>query len=481
MPDGVMLWFDAAAGEGRIARRGDQYPTQTSDVESAARQPGARVHFSIRREHGVERAVEVTLREGEHAAPHHHRAGTLVGAHRPDTKGPAPFAKPHIEFGLALAGHPVAVGRAWGRAIAMGEVDEALELYAPDAVLHTASGSHSGRRDLKAELEANPLRASHREPVVRGEGPDTVLVRWESHGAGAEGLDVRCHVRHGQIAEQSVGPLGADVSTTVVEREVGPLVVNVVHKGHVDEATLDYARERILPLTSVAGEPVLLLRLKLDMAPDPARPRPALAQATMDVNGKPVRAHVAGHTMREAVDLLEQRLRHRLEHLTDNREALRRHLPQRAVPGEWRHGYEPTHRPDHFDRPADEREIVRHKTFEPGDATPDEAAFDMEQLDYDFHLFRDLASGSEAVLERTADGPYILHYARHPQAVATQADTPYAFRVDPHDAPRLTVAEARERLDSGHERFLFFTEPSTGQTNVMYVRYDGHYGLITST
>jgi hypothetical protein len=481
MPDGVMLWFDAAAGEGRIARGGNQYPTNSSDVEASARWPGARVHFSVRRARGVERAVEVTLREGAHGAPHHHRSGTLVGAHRPDTKGPGPFATPRTEFGLALAGHPLAVGRAWGRALAMGEVDEALALYAPDAVLFSEFGSHRGRRDLQAELEANPMLGCHREPVVRGEGPDTVLVRWESHGVDAVGLDVRCHVRHGQIAEQSVGPLGSDVSTAIVEREVGPLVFSVVHKRQVDETSVDYARERILPLVAVAGEPVLSLRLKLDMAPDPSRARPALAQATMEVNGKLVRAHVAGHTMREAIDLLEQRLRHRLEHLSDHREALRRHLPQRSVHGEWRHGYEPTRRPDHFDRPADERDIVRHKTFESGEATPDEAAFDMEQLDYDFHLFRDLASGSEAVVERTADGPYLLHYVRHPETLAPQGDTAYSFRVDPHDAPLLTVAEARQRLDSGREQFVFFTEPSTGQANVLYLRYDGHYGLITST
>jgi|GEM_PF-3481641 len=43
----------------------------------------------------------------------------------------------------------------------------------------------------------------------------------------------------------------------------------------------------------------------------------------------------------------------------------------------------------------------------------------------------------------------------------------------------LSLAEAKERLDLTGQPFLFFADPATGHGNVLYHRYDGHYGLIT--
>jgi hypothetical protein len=45
--------------------------------------------------------------------------------------------------------------------------------------------------------------------------------------------------------------------------------------------------------------------------------------------------------------------------------------------------------------------------------------------------------------------------------------------------PELTLAEAEERLDTSNEPFVFFVHPDTHRGNVVYRRYDGHYGLIT--
>ena len=55
--------------------------------------------------------------------------------------------------------------------------------------------------------------------------------------------------------------------------------------------------------------PVLFARLLLEMEPDPALERPAVAKATVDVSGRLVRAHVARPTMDEAIDLLTDRIR----------------------------------------------------------------------------------------------------------------------------------------------------------------------------
>jgi len=45
--------------------------------------------------------------------------------------------------------------------------------------------------------------------------------------------------------------------------------------------------------------------------------------------------------------------------------------------------------------------------------------------------------------------------------------------------PELNVDEAIERLDAAKEPFVFFADPATGRGNVLYRRYDGHYGLVT--
>jgi hypothetical protein len=146
-------------------------------------------------------------------------------------------------------------------------------------------------------------------------------------------------------------------------------------------------------------------------------------------------------------------------------------------PGEWRHGDLPAQRPDHFERPVQDGRLVRHKTFALEELTPDEAAFDMEQLDYDFHLFRDLASGEDALLERRGDEGY--HLTRLRPLDVDPGPTAISLTVADHPPAAASVADAVARLDAGGEPFVFFQNAGTGRGNVVYRRYDGHYGLVT--
>lgn len=234
-------------------------------------------------------------------------------------------------------------------------------------------------------------------------------------------------------------------------------VVELVARGSHAEAARGYAEKKVRRVMAAAGAPVLFGRVTLAEAPDPAVERPALAQAMLNVNGRPVRAQVAAHAMTEAVDLLEARLRDRLAHRAAQLRTLRRR-GRATVPGEWRHGQVEPARPAWFDRPPDEREVVRRKSFALDEMTADEAAFDMEMLDYDFYLFRELGTGRDAVLHRLPDGAH---------AVA-------------RPTPGLVLDEAIERLVAGGEPFVAFVDRDSGRANVVYRRYDGHHGLITS-
>jgi hypothetical protein len=357
-----------------------------------------------------------------------------------------------------------------------GELDTALELYAPDAVVHTPAGATSGRGHLRSQLEESGLVGAGALPDVRGED-GAVVATWP--GAGHDGGDVvvRARIAHGLIAEQWVEPVPPAAAGEIgaTGEEGTPIEVSV--HGDVRADAVDYARGRVRAVMEHVGEPVRFAGLKLTVSADPARVRPALAQATLDVDGDIVRAHVAGHELREAADLLQRRLSDKVEHRASRRRALRRR-GERSEAGEWRHGDASADRPLHFDRPPDQRQLVRHKMFALEELTPDEAAFDMEQLDYDFHLFRDLASGEDAVLERLPDRTWRL--TRLHAAGVEPGPTAIELTVVDHAAPGSSVDEAIARLEAGGEPFVFFSDVASGRGSVVYRRYDGHYGLVSA-
>jgi hypothetical protein len=480
MPDGVVKWCDMKTGEAEIVRGGRLFPARAADMEPVARRAGARVHFDIRRVHGTEQAIDVRLRAGSRVSHHQHRFVTLAGARRVDTKGPAPYAHTHPEIHRART-HPLEVARAWSTNVAQGDVSSAFALYSPDAKVHIGDRSLTGRSEVQAWLEANPLLGSARHAKIRGGeqvyGPDAAaVVSWEAIGQGEPGLVIKCRIAHGQIAEQWVSE-PEPPSAMLPQGRTGPLPVALTAKGDVGEDDKVHAERMILQVIERLKEPVLFARLKLVREPDPARLRPVRAQVTLDVDGDVVRAQAAAASVPEATDMLMRRLHDRLEHRARHREFLHR-SDALAEPGEWRHGDLPTVRPAYFDRPVEDRQLVRHKTFAIGELTPDEAVFDMEQLDYDFYLFCDLASGSDAIIERVDNGSYRL--TRSAPLSIDPGPTAARIEVSGTDVPVLSLSDVIERLDVGVEPHIFFANATTGRGNVLYRRYDGHYGLIVS-
>jgi ribosome-associated translation inhibitor RaiA len=85
----------------------------------------------------------------------------------------------------------------------------------------------------------------------------------------------------------------------------------------IDPAEREYARRKVARVAQRARGPILFAKVDLHDEANPSRSRPAEAKAVLDVNGSLVRAHVHAPTLHEAIDLLEDRLLHRLEHLSD--------------------------------------------------------------------------------------------------------------------------------------------------------------------
>ncbi len=258
------------------------------------------------------------------------------------------------------------------------------------------------------------------------------------------------------------------------------LQLNVSTHGPVPDHSRQRVEEKLAQLVGLIREPVLFAEARLIAETNPARERPAVAEATLDINGTPLRAHVASIDMDAAVDLLEERLKRRLTRHEgrlhrDGKE--RRSIQHDPGDGEWRHGDLPTHRPEWFDRPVDERELIRHKTFALEPMTVDEASFDLDALAHDFYLFTEINTGADSVVSFDHDHAVVL---QQPEGAEGDPTTGCAVPVElAPPAPRLSLDDARDRLDDGGERWVFFVDDETGRGHVVYHRYDGHYGLIT--
>lgn len=118
---------------------------------------------------------------------------------------------------------------------------------------------------------------------------------------------------------------------------------------------------------------------------------------------------------------------------------------------------------------------MRRKSFSLGPQTEAQAAADLDALDHDFLLFRDADTGADAVLYCRDDGRLGLigprgaeppRYAEGPVRETSRVSEP------------IDLATAVAEMNELDHRFLFFVDAASGWGTVIYLRYDGHYGLI---
>jgi ribosome-associated translation inhibitor RaiA len=96
-------------------------------------------------------------------------------------------------------------------------------------------------------------------------------------------------------------------------------------RGKVPEGAEELAITSIRSVLRHVVKPVLSARVTLTVSADPAVAFPAAAHATIDVNGRIVRARGAGQTMREAIGRMTDRLRVQLDRTVHARQSLASH------------------------------------------------------------------------------------------------------------------------------------------------------------
>lgn len=249
--------------------------------------------------------------------------------------------------------------------------------------------------------------------------------------------------------------------------------VQVTSRGAVAEHARRAAQEKLAELDRFVQGPLRDARVVLVQEPNPRIPEPAHAEAEVVLQGRPVRARAAAETMEAAVDEVAERLQRNLRRYVERMIEGQR-VPAEAATGEWRHGSWSPPRPPGFRRPVDEREVVRRKSFAVASMSLAEAAAALDALDHAFFLFSDADSGADCVLYRHDDGRLALILppgAPEPDEPAVAVER---CRIsEPIDLDTALVA-----MDDFGHRFLFFIDSASGRGNVVYLRYDGDYGLI---
>jgi hypothetical protein len=201
MPAGRIIWCDERSGDARVEHLGREYPAHVLDIEPDARVAGAPVHFDVERSHGAERAINVVLVPGLRTSVHQHRRGEVTHA-RPDQAGHKPMSdrRPwHVTNLERAPAHQIAA--IWLRHVQAGEVDDAVAIYAPDAVVHIGVTSLVGRDAARRALLACPLFDHDDLTTGMEDESDAVVVGWSAREGTAAGM-TRLRMQHGEISEQ---------------------------------------------------------------------------------------------------------------------------------------------------------------------------------------------------------------------------------------------------------------------------------------
>ncbi|WP_329140012.1 sigma 54 modulation/S30EA ribosomal C-terminal domain-containing protein [Streptomyces sp. NBC_01476] len=222
-------------------------------------------------------------------------------------------------------------------------------------------------------------------------------------------------------------------------------------------------RARIARMTADARLPVTAVRARLTTVE--AASGLLVAQVNAEVAGRRIRVQVAAAQVHAVVDRLVKRLAERFAQTADG-------WAPRLWPASARTA---SARPAPRLPRAGDRRIVRVKEPELVWCRPEAAAWTMDAMDYDIHLFTDAETEADAVVYRV--GPTGYGLART-VAAGPPPHRGVPFTLSPRPVPHLTRDQAAARMVKVGLPFLFFTDPECGLGRVLYRRFDGGLGLI---
>ena len=259
-------------------------------------------------------------------------------------------------------------------------------------------------------------------------------------------------------------------STVTADRDLDILV-----RGSVTTQDIAYIRHAVAELLRAATEtdPV---RVKLAEYRDGDGVSLAVVQVNLELHGRLVRAQASADTLPAAVDRAATALAPRI-HRLQRRLSLSEMGPPSFADEPWDRRAARI-LPQIIKTEGRVRQVTRHKTYPLAVQDLGAAAFTMDLRDYDFHLFVDDVSSQSAVLLRTGAAGFQLLVDRPGLLGRCAGGVPLQGPASP--LPRLTLPEAVRALDTSRAACLAFTGIGSGRGTVLYRRFDGNLGLITS-
>lgn len=233
----------------------------------------------------------------------------------------------------------------------------------------------------------------------------------------------------------------------------------------------EYVRSKIGGLRRLTRYPITRGHVRLKLQSHADHDFAVIAQGNFEIRGREVRAQVGAESMYEAIDKLEARMRRRLADVRALWEPSRG--PAAAPP--WRHGADS---PVSLPQVSDTARIVRRKSYAMAPCTVDDAVVEMKLLDYSFHLFNEIGSGTAAVVYH--GGPTGLRLALvAPDVAGELASFKQLVTISPHPLPCLREEAAIQRLGLLKLPFVFYIDAVQGRASVLYRRLDGDLAMIT--
>lgn len=203
MPDGHVSWYDTSQDKGVVEHNGREYAVDGPDIDNRAKRAGMPVHFDIQRTPHGDVATAVRARPGSRTGHTAKRTGDLAGAHHPSEKGQDEWDALSLDR-RAYGQQPRRLAEDWVAFLSTGQVDRAVQLYAPDAQIIVGDRRISGGDDVRRWLERSALfGADAARADVSGEGGGaTFAVTWRPMAGDDAALHTTLVVQDGAIQEQ---------------------------------------------------------------------------------------------------------------------------------------------------------------------------------------------------------------------------------------------------------------------------------------
>jgi ribosome-associated translation inhibitor RaiA len=257
---------------------------------------------------------------------------------------------------------------------------------------------------------------------------------------------------------------------------MSPATLDLAVVGDIPEDAVEAARRQIEKVERYTDEPVNVIRLTLrrDVGGTAHNPRAFVADASVEVNGRVLHAHVAAEAADRAAREAADRIRRQLRRVVGRDVALRNEprVIREALDGL---PFAREDRPVGNLKPPELRRVVHRRTYTSVPLSTLEAVNELLDIDLEFLLFKHARTGEDVVVYRRDDGRIGLI---HPPGSELADENDIVVPQESRYSQPIAFDQARAEMDVLNHRFLYFIDSADLRGKVIYLRHDGDYGIV---